>query len=74
MLMNFKQVSFDIKGLDEKEGVIEAYANAYDFKDSDGDISAKGSFNKTVGDNFKRIRVLRMPLLFRILYLELLES
>ena|SRR3989304_4330440 len=59
MLMNFKQVSFDIKGLDEKEGVIEAYANAYDFKDSDGDISAKGSFNKTVGDNFKRIRVLK---------------
>ena len=57
--MNFKQVSFDIKGLDEKEGVIEAYANAYDFKDSDGDISAKGSFNKTVGDNFKRIRVLK---------------
>ena len=57
--MDFKQVSFDIKGLDEKEGVIEAYANAYDFKDSDGDISAKGSFNKTVGDNFKRIRVLK---------------
>ena len=57
--MNFKQISFDIKGLDEKEGVIEAYANAYDFKDSDGDISAKGSFNKTVGDNFKRIRVLK---------------
>lgn len=57
--MNFKQVSFDIKSLDEKEGVIEAYANAYDFKDSDGDISAKGSFNKTVGDNFKRIRVLK---------------
>lgn len=57
--MNFKQVSLDIKGLDEKEGVIEAYANAYDFKDSDGDISAKGSFNKTVGDNFKRIRVLK---------------
>lgn len=57
--MDFKQISFDIKSLDEKEGVIEAYANAYDFKDSDGDISAKGSFNKTVGDNFKRIRVLK---------------
>ncbi len=57
--MNFKQISFDIKGLDEKQGIIEAYANAYDFKDSDGDISAKGSFTKTVSENFKRIRVLK---------------
>ena len=57
--MNFKQISYDIKGLDEKQGIIEAYANAYDFKDSDGDISAKGSFTKTVSDNFKRIRVLK---------------
>ena len=36
-----------------------AYANAYDFKDSDGDISAKGSFVKTSAENFKRIRVLK---------------
>lgn len=57
--MNFKQLSFDIKNLDEKQGIIEAYANAYDYKDSDGDISAKGSFNKTVKDNYKRIRVLK---------------
>lgn len=57
--MNFKQVSFDIKGLDEKKGIIEAYANVYDYKDSDGDISAKGSFTKTVNENYKRIRVLK---------------
>tara|TARA_R110000744_G_scaffold52286_2_gene112078 strand:+ start:220 stop:879 length:660 start_codon:yes stop_codon:yes gene_type:complete len=57
--MNFKQTSYDLKDLDEAKGVIVAYANAYDFKDSDGDISAKGSFDKTVQENFKRIRVLK---------------
>lgn len=57
--MDFKQLSYDLKDLDESKGVVVAYANAYDFKDSDGDISAKGSFNKTVKENFKRIRVLK---------------
>ena len=57
--MNFKQLSYDLKELDESKGVVTAYANAYDFKDSDGDISAQGSFNKTVKENFKRIRVLK---------------
>ena len=57
--MNFKQLSYDIKDLDDSQGVVKAYANAYDFKDDDEDISAKGSFNKTVKDNFKRIRVLK---------------
>ena len=57
--MDFKQLSYDLKDLDENKGVVIAYANAYDFKDSDGDISAKGSFDKTVNENFKRIRVLK---------------
>ena len=57
--MEFKQLSYDLKDLDEQKGVVVAYANAYDFKDSDGDISAKGSFDKTVSENFKRIRVLK---------------
>jgi len=57
--MDFKQISYDLKDLDEQKGVIVAYANAYDFKDSDGDISAQGSFDKTVSENFKRIRVLK---------------
>lgn len=55
----FKQLSYDLKDLDESKGVITAYANAYNFKDSDGDISAYGSFEKTVNENFKRIRVLK---------------
>ena len=57
--MEFKQISYDLKDLDESKGIVIAYANAYNFKDSDGDISAYGSFDKTVPENFKRIRVLK---------------
>ena len=57
--MEFKQLSYDLKELDEGKGIVTAYANAYNFKDSDGDISAYGSFDKTVSENFKRIRVLK---------------
>jgi HK97 family phage prohead protease len=57
--MDFKQLSYDLKDLDEKKGVVTAYANVYNFKDSDGDVSAYGSFDKTVNENFKRIRVLK---------------
>lgn len=57
--MEIKQLSIDIKDLDEAKGVVKAYANTYNFKDSDGDISAYGSFDKTVTENFKRIRVLK---------------
>ena len=57
--MDFKQLSYNLKELDEKKGVVSAYANAYNNKDSDEDISAYGSFNKTVKENYKRIRVLK---------------
>lgn len=57
--MDFKQLSYDLKELDEAKGVVIAYANAYNNEDSDKDISAPGSFNKTVSENFKRIRVLK---------------
>lgn len=57
--MEFKSLSHEVKGLDESEGVVLAYANAYNNEDSDKDISAPGSFTKTASDNFKRIRVLK---------------
>ena len=57
--MEFKQLSYDLKELDNTKGVVTAYANTYNFKDSDGDISAYGSFDKTVTENYKRIRVLK---------------
>jgi HK97 family phage prohead protease len=55
----FKQFSHEIKDLDDKQGIVVAYANAYLNEDSDGDISAPGSFVKTVQENYKRIRVLK---------------
>jgi HK97 family phage prohead protease len=57
--MEFKQLSYDLKELDESQGIVMAYANAYNNEDSDKDISAFGSFEKTVKENFKRIRVLK---------------
>ena len=59
MEQGFKQLSYGLKDLEEEKGVVVAYANAYNFKDSDGDISAYGSFEKTVNENFKRIRALK---------------
>jgi HK97 family phage prohead protease len=59
MEFKFKQTSHEIKAFDEKEGIVEAYANVYEFEDSDGDISEVGSFNKTIEQNAKRIRVLK---------------
>lgn len=52
-----KKFSSEVKGLDDSQGVVEAYANAYNNEDSDGDISYPGSFVKTVSDSFKKIRV-----------------
>jgi HK97 family phage prohead protease len=57
--MAYKQLSIDVKDLDDNKGILKAYANVYDYEDSDGDISAKGSFTKTVEENYKRIRVLK---------------
>lgn len=57
--MAYKQLSIDVKDLDDNKGIVKAYANVYDYEDSDGDISAKGSFTKTVEENYKRIRVLK---------------
>lgn len=52
-----KKFASEVKGLDDAKGIVEAYANAYNNEDSDGDISHPSSFVKTVSDNFKKIRV-----------------
>lgn len=54
----YKQTSHEIKDIDDK-GIVQAYANVYNIEDSDGDISAQGSFRKTVQEQRKRIRVLK---------------
>jgi len=55
----FKQFVHSVKGLDADEGIVIAYANAYDNEDSDGDISAPGSFDKTVNERYKKLRVFK---------------
>jgi HK97 family phage prohead protease len=57
--IEFKQLAYKLTEFDEDKGVVKAYANAYNIKDSDGDISAFGSFDKSVSENYKRIRVLK---------------
>lgn len=57
--MEFKQISYDLKELDDTKGVVIAYANTYNVKDADGDISAYGAFDKTISEGFKRLRVLK---------------
>lgn len=54
-----KKFASEVKGLDDAQGVVEAYANAYNNEDSDGDISHPSSFVKTVSEGIKKIRVLK---------------
>jgi HK97 family phage prohead protease len=44
-----------VKDIDEK-GVVTVAANAFGNEDADKDISAKGSYTKTISENFKRLR------------------
>jgi len=55
MQIDRKNFEHQIEDLDEK-GIVTIYGNAFDNKDSDGDISVKGSFSKTITDNFNRIK------------------
>jgi HK97 family phage prohead protease len=52
-----KDFQSEIKDLDSTLGYVKAYANAYNNEDSDSDISAPGSFSKTVSENIKKLRV-----------------
>ena len=57
--MQFKQVSHEIKELDDAKGIVVAYASVYNNIDADGEVIMQGAFTKTVNENFKRIRVLK---------------
>ncbi len=56
--MLYKGFYCKIEDLDTKgaKGVIVAYVNAFGNKDLDGDISAPGSFDKTIKENFRKIK------------------
>lgn len=57
--MDRKQFSYGLKDIEEKSGIVVAYANAFGNEDDAGDISHPSSFIKTVKENYKRIRVLK---------------
>ena len=50
---------FSIKDLNEPQGIIRLYANAYNNLDADRDISEPGCFTKTCRENIKRIKHLK---------------
>lgn len=52
---SFKNFDSPIEDLDEK-GIVTVYGNAFNNKDSDGDISAYGCFDKTIKENGQRIK------------------
>lgn len=51
-----KSLTNEIKNVDEKQGIVQFYANAFNVVDSDGDVSLPGSFSKTLKDNIGRMR------------------
>lgn len=54
----YKSLS-ELKDIDDATGVIKGYANVYNVKDSDGDISMIGSFAKTVAERGKKIKIFK---------------
>lgn len=54
----FKNLS-EFRDIDEQTGIIKGYANVYNVKDSDGDISLPGSFSKTVTERAKKIKIFK---------------
>jgi len=59
MEREIKTVPFEIKELDEAEGIFTGYAATFsDVPDSYGDIIDKGAFKKTLKERFNRVKVL----------------
>ncbi len=53
----YKNLS-ELKEFDD-EGIVKGYANVYNIKDYDGDISLPGSFAKTVSERGKKIKIFK---------------
>ena len=57
--MLYKHSNHQVKDLDEKTGIVTAFANSYNNVDSDRQMSMPGSYKKTVQEHFKKIRVFK---------------
>ncbi|HEU4903170.1 MAG TPA: HK97 family phage prohead protease [Flavisolibacter sp.] len=47
-IYQYKNISFELKDLDTKEGIVKGYFSAFNVKDSDGDIILPGAFTKSI--------------------------
>jgi len=57
--MERKSLRFEVKALDETEGIFEGYAATFTSKpDSYGDVIERGAFSKTLQENASRIKIL----------------
>jgi len=52
-----KDFSFELKGVDAAERVVEGYASTFE-RDEDGDVIAPGAFSKTLRERGERVKVL----------------
>jgi HK97 family phage prohead protease len=48
----------EIADIDEKMGIVKGYGSYFGNKDSDNDVIAKGSYQKTIKENGERVRYL----------------
>lgn len=48
----------EIADIDEKIGIVKGYGSYFGNKDSDGDVIAKGAYQKTIKENGERVRYL----------------
>jgi HK97 family phage prohead protease len=61
-MKNYKQkgtILTKVKDVDKKQGIVIFYTSVFDVKDSDGDITVKGAFKKTLSEGFSRLRHLK---------------
>jgi HK97 family phage prohead protease len=54
--MEYKVFQSKIQEVDQKQGIVINYDNAFDSVDTDGDISRKGAFKKTLVENRDRAK------------------
>lgn len=54
--LKIKSYKTKTNDIDETKGIVTVAVNGIGIKDSDGDISAPGSFNKTLKENFNRLK------------------
>jgi len=54
--MEHKVFQSKVQDVEEEKGIVITYDNAFDKVDSDGDISRKGAFTKTLKENVNRMK------------------